>query len=158
AGDYTFKAIYSGDSNYTGSTSALEHLHVDKGTLTLVTTIHDSVTNGTPTGVLGESVYDTYVLSGTQPFAFAGTAHYTFQTGSGTPAAAGSGSQSNTQGPLAAGSYNFAASSSGDNNYTIIASGNEPLTINKGTLTVSTAVHNAADNSLIPLNSHQPLG
>ena len=143
AGSYAYIAVYSGDTNYAESVGAAEPLTINQGTLTLVTTIHDATTGGTPTGALGEKVYDTYTLSGAQPFAFTGTVNYTFQTGSGTPAAAGSGAQSTTEGPLQAGGYAFQVSSGGDSNYIINSSGPESLTINQGTLTLVTTIHDA---------------
>ncbi len=139
AGSYTFAASSSGDNNYIVNASDPEPLTINKGTLTLNTAILDAATGNAPTGALGESVYDTYTLSGAQPFAFTGAVNYTFNGN-----AAGSGAQSTTEGPLQAGSYTFAASSSGDNNYIVNASDPEPLTINKGTLTLNTAILDAA--------------
>ena len=138
AGGYAFQASSGGDSNYIINSSGPESLTINQGTLTLVTTIHDATTGGTPTGVLGESVYDTYTLSGAQPFAFTGTVSYTFNG-----SAAGSGAQSTTEGPLQAGGYAFQASSGGDSNYIINSSGPESLTINQGTLTLLTTIHDA---------------
>src|SRR5260221_14069280 len=40
AGSYSFYAVYSGDSNYSGSTSALEPFSGTQGTSTLVTQTH----------------------------------------------------------------------------------------------------------------------
>jgi Prealbumin-like fold domain len=141
AGTYSYIAVYSGDSNYAGSMGPVETVTINKGTLTLVTTIHDSG-GGAPTGTLGESVYDTYSLSGSQPFAFTGTVNYLFDGSN-----AGSGSQSNTESTLAAGSYNFQANSTGDSNYVVNTSALEPLTINKGTLTLVTTIDDATTHS-----------
>src|SRR5208282_365742 len=141
AGNYSFQASSTGDSNYVVLPSANESLTINQGTLTLATVIKDATSNGTPTNVLGESVYDTYSLSGTQPFAFAGTVNYTFNSN-----AAGSGAKSTTEGPLAAGSYSFQASSTGDSNYVVTASPVEALTINKGTLTLATVIKDASTN------------
>ena len=151
AGVYTFQASSTGDSNYIINGSGPESLTINQGTLTLLTTIHDATTGGTPTGVLGEKVYDTYTLSGTQPFAFTGTVNYTFNG-----SAAGSGAQSTTEGPLGAGGYAFQASSSGDSNYTVITSAAEPLTINKGTSGVSTTIDSACTNK--PISGTQAPG
>ncbi|MGD0389906.1 MAG: SpaA isopeptide-forming pilin-related protein, partial [Tepidisphaeraceae bacterium] len=137
AGAYSYIAVYSGDGNYQGSISAVEPLTINKGTLSLLTTIDDAVSNGTPTGVAGESVYDTATVTG-QVAGFAiGTISYTFQTGSGTPVAAGSGTTSNTEGPLATGSYNFQASVAGNSNYIGATSAVEPLTIQAAPITDS---------------------
>ncbi len=72
AGSYTFAANSTGDGNYIVNASDPEPLTINKGTLTLNTAILDAATGNAPTGALGESVYDTYTLSGAQPFAFTG--------------------------------------------------------------------------------------
>jgi len=109
-------------------------LTINKGTLTLSTLILDSG-GGAVSNKLGESVYDTASLSGaTAGFTptIANVA-YTFNS-----AAAGSGAQSTTEGPLAAGSYSFSVTFSGDSNYNAITTPVvESLTINKGTPTVT---------------------
>ena len=85
---------------------------------------------------LGSSVYDTVSFTG----GVAGftpdlsQVSYTFTSPSGT-AGAGSGAQSTTEGPLGAGSYKFDASFAGDANYNLAVSGDEPLSINKATIT-----------------------
>ncbi len=142
-GSYTFAASSTGDGNYIVNASGPEPLTINKGTLTLNTAILDAATGNAPTGALGESVYDTSTLSGAQPFAFTGTVNYTFNGN-----AAGSGAQSTTEGPLQAGSYTFAASSSGDNNYIVNASGPEPLTINKGSSSISTAIKDSSGGAV----------
>src|SRR5208282_470589 len=142
AGNYSFQATSTGDSNYVVTASPVEALTINKGTLTLATVIDDS-SGCAPTGALGESVYDTYSLSGTQPFAFTGTVNYTFDSN-----AAGSGTQSTTEGPLQAGNYSFQATSTGDSNYIVLPSANESLTINQGTLTLLTAIHDAGGGAV----------
>src|SRR5262249_41880162 len=76
-GSYPFVAVYSGDSNYNGSTGAVEPLTINKANTLTATVIKDAVTNGAPTGVLGESVYDTATVTGT-PFTPSGTVTYQF--------------------------------------------------------------------------------
>jgi hypothetical protein len=139
AGSYSYIGVYSGDGNYNGFVGAVEPLTINKGTLTLSTTIDDAATNGTPSGALGESVYDTSVLNGSQPFPFTGTVTYTFNGNS-----AGSGAQSTTEGPLAAAGYTFEASSTGDSNYNVIASSSESLTISPAQLSISTSIQDAS--------------
>src|SRR5262249_60880937 len=73
-------------------------------------------------------------------------------------AAAGSGGTSSTEGPLGAGSDTFQASIAADANYVASTSSPEPFTIDQGTLTVTTTLHNATGGATIPLNSHQALG
>ncbi len=51
---------------------------------------------------------------------------------------------SNPEGPLAAGSYSFEATYSGDANYAGSTSTCEPLTISAGTTTTDTVINDAA--------------
>jgi hypothetical protein len=129
AGVYSFIADYSGDSNYTGSTSAVEALTINQGSTTTATEIRNS-TGGTPTGVPGESVFDTATVTGSMAaFTPTGTVTYGFftnGTGKGTPAATqtvtlnanGTVPDSAVHGLLTAGAYSFIVVYSGDSNYT----------------------------------------
>ena len=159
AGSYKFDASFAGDANYNLAVSGDEPLSVNKATITLNTTIYNAADNSVVTGALplGSSVYDTASFTG----AVAGftpditQVSYTFTSPSGT-AAAGSGAQSTTEGPLGAGSYKFDASFAGDANYNLAVSGDEPLSINKATITLNTTIYNAADNSVV--SGALPLG
>ncbi len=152
AGSYSYIAIYSGDNNYMGATGVVEPLTINKGTITVTTTIYNACNNTVVTGALplGASVYDTVSFSG----AVAGftptvsDACYTFTSPSGA-ASAGSGAESTTEGPLGAGSYQFNASYAGDANYNVATASAEPLTINKGTITVTTTIYNAGNNTVV---------
>ena len=158
AGAYSFIAVYSGDSNYTGSTSAVEPLTISQGSTTTATAILDAATRQAPSGVLGESVFDTATVTGS-PAAFTPTGTVTYEfftngTGSGMPAsmqtvtlnANGTVPDSAIHGPLAAGAYSFIAVYSGDGNYQGSASAVEPLTINQGTSSTATTILDAATN------------
>jgi hypothetical protein len=142
AGRYAFRAIYSGDRNYSGSDSMCEPFTVAKGDPTTNTIVHDASTNrplvGTETS--GTSAYDTASVTGATGMIPRGTVTYTFFTnggcsGTGTAAgtvtltATGGVPNSHTVGPLAAGSYSFRASYSGDANYVASTSACEPFTI-----------------------------
>src|SRR5262249_36784329 len=149
AGSYHFLVHYDGDTNYFAADGVPEPLTVDKGTLTVNTTIHNAadnsvIVNGSHVG-LGTSAYDTASFSG----AVAGiTPDATKLSFTFNGAAAGSGSaQSVTEGPLGAGDYHFAAAFAGDANYNAATSADEPFTVDKGTLTLTTEIHNTADNS-----------
>ena len=156
AGDYSFVAIYSGDGHYAPSTSAPEPLTIDKGTLTLNTTIYNAADNSVVSGALplGSSVYDTASFSGATAGFTPDISQVTYVFT--TDPSAGNGSQSNTEGPLGAGSYKFDASFAGDANYNVALSGDEPLSISKGTVTLNTTIYNAADNSVV--SGALPLG
>ncbi len=143
AGDYSFQATYSGDSNYAGSVSPCEPFSVAKAPSSTATVVFDAATNLPWSGTeqTGSSAYDTATVTGA-PFTPTGTVTYTFFTsidcsGSGSSAgtvtltASGSVPNSNTEGPLAAGSYSFQASYSGDSNYNPSVSPCEPFTVAK---------------------------
>jgi hypothetical protein len=157
AGYYAFKAHYSGDLNYNESDSGCEPLTVDKGTVTLATTIYnaadDTVIPLDSHVPLGTSAYDEVTVTGETVFFDIDDVTYTFDG-----AAAGSGEQSDTQGPLHAGSYEFQASFAGNDDYFPAESNPEPFTVDKGTVTLATTIYNAANDTVIPLDSHVPLG
>ena len=173
AGDYSFEAQYiaGNDPNYSDSApSACEPLTINQGSLTPSTTIKNAADNSTVTGALplGSSVYDTTSVSGAvQGFAPTGTIEYRFFSSvdcSTGGSSAGSGKalngQSNTEGPLGSGSYSFDArydAGANDNYPTSDWSSCEPLTISPGSLTASTTIKNAADDSevkgALPLGS-----
>src|SRR5579859_4338165 len=76
--DYQFQAVYSGDNNYSGSTSAVEPLTINQGNSSISTII--DVTGDGPAGAsvgLGTSVTDTATVTGS-PFTPTGTVTYTF--------------------------------------------------------------------------------
>ena len=53
AGSYSYIGVYSGDSNYTGYTGAVEPLTINQASSSVSTAIYDS-TGGAVTGTLGE--------------------------------------------------------------------------------------------------------
>ena len=75
AGSYSYIAVYSGDSNYSGFTGAVEPLTIEQATSSVSTTIDDS-SGRTPTE-MGEQVYDTATVTG-RPFTPTGTVTYYF--------------------------------------------------------------------------------
>src|SRR6202795_2886411 len=126
AGSYSYIGVYSGDSNYTGYTGAVEPLTINQGSSSVSTAIFDS-TGGAVTSVLGESVYDTATVTGS-PCTPSGTVTYEFFTtinGTGshvdqtvTLNANGTVPNSAVTAALMAGSYSYIAVYSGDSNYT----------------------------------------
>src|SRR5262249_47015595 len=126
AGSYSYVAVYSGDCNYNGSTGAVEDRTSVVEKKSTDTVIKDAVTNGEPTGGLGETVYDTATVSGT-PFTPSGTVTYqSYHTINGTGAhtdqtvtlnANGTVPNSAVTAALMAGSYSYVAVYSGDSNY-----------------------------------------
>jgi hypothetical protein len=153
AGSYSFKAVYSGDDNYNGSTSDCEPLSVSKADTTTVTEIHlsdESVVSGPI--ALGSTVHDQATVSGTGAGTPTGSVDFTWYangicdggSAAGTVTlASGVAHPSDSEGPLPAGSYSFKAVYSGDDNYNGSTSACEPLTVNKASLSISTNIHNA---------------
>ena len=151
AGSYSFIGVYSGDSNYTGYTGAVEPLTINQGSSSVSTAIKDSG-GGAVTDALGEKVYDTATVSGT-PFTPTGTVTYYFYTtsnpvyGTTTPISTqtvslsgGSVPNSATTAALTAGGYAYIGVYSGDSNYTSFVGAVEPLTVNQGSSSVSTTI------------------
>jgi methyl coenzyme M reductase subunit D len=169
AGEYSFRAVYSGDSSYTASTSAVEPLTVPPASPAIVTQITDvnRVAIPFPYEVpLGTSVHDTATITGQHPGVPAtGTVRYEFFAsidGTGPHTAEdfhlnpdGSVPDSALHGPLAAGSYSFIAVYSGDGNYAGSTSAVEPLTVQQGTSTSATVI---VDANHTPITSPVPLG
>ena len=158
AGSYSFQATYSGDSNYAGSTGPCEQFTVGKGTSQTGTTVFDATTGKawTNTETTGASAYDTSTVTASfEAIAPTGTITYSFFTTgdcSQHSVAAGGGqlggsTNSDTEGPLGAGSYSFQATYSGDGNYTGSTGPCEPLTVNQGSSQTATTVFDAATNN-----------
>ena len=166
AGSYSFRAIFtSGDSNFGASTSVCEPLTISAGTTVTATVIKNAVGGATVTGALplGSSVFDTATVTPTPTgtgFTPTGSVAYTFFTSvdcttGGTAAGggalvAGLPPNSNTEGPLAAGSYSFRATfTSGNGNFGASTSVCEPLTISAGTTVTATVIKNAAGGATV---------
>jgi hypothetical protein len=145
AGSYWFKATYSGDSNYVGASSGEtdEPLTVLPATPTVTTLL--SATSI----VLGGTVHDTVTVTGLGGMfpTPTGTVQFYVKVGMGgwttlgAPVDLVNGQASSIDyTPLAAGSYWFKATYSGDSNYVGASSGetDEPLTVLPATPTVTT--------------------
>jgi hypothetical protein len=145
AGDYSYQATYNGNANYSSKTSPCEPFKVSKATPGLTTTVKDGSGNtvdDTHRVAAGTAVHDTATLSGqVGTFSFNGTATvtYSFFTShdcTGTPAgtqtvtvaANGSVPDSSPQ-TLAAGSYSYQATYSGNANYDPKTSACEPFIV-----------------------------
>ncbi len=161
AGSYSFQAAYSGDANYTGSTSPCEPFAVGLTSTSVATTVEDATTNSTWSGseVTGSSAYDTSTVNGeVGSIAPTGTVSYTYWTDadcgvseSAAGASAGSdlslGTQSSTEGPLPEGTFSFQATYSGDTNYSGSTSPCESFSVGLTSTSVATTVEDATTNS-----------
>jgi hypothetical protein len=128
SGSYAFQATYSGDVNYTPSTSSCEPFSVAKVASTTATVVVlDSGAALTSLVSAGSRVNDTATVTGVTGFIATGTLVYNFYKNNACNAPAFS-SQNVTlsngrvpnslrTGPLAAGSYSFNATYGGDANY-----------------------------------------
>ena len=133
AGSFSWRAIYSGDANNNGATSACEPLTVNKASPTIATTLSSNPISA------GGSVSDSATLSG--GFQAGGTVTYSFFTGStcagagtvvGTPVTVTNGivPGSTSQTFPNAGPFSWNAAYSGDANNNAVTSACEPLTVN----------------------------
>src|SRR5215472_12658635 len=146
-GNYCVGLVYVNDgasfysNTYSGSATN-ECFTVGKGTSSTATMVFDASTNKAWSGTepTGSSAYDTATVNGSGGFTPTGSVSYTFFTNnncSGTGASAGTVTltatgavpNSNTKGPLAAGSYSFQATYSGDANYAGSTSPCEPFSV-----------------------------
>ncbi|MFN8486751.1 MAG: Ig-like domain-containing protein [Caldilineaceae bacterium] len=150
AGSYTYKASVADNDNYIGATSADEPLTVDKAQLTIVTQIHDA-SHGNVGGdthvALGSVVHDTASVGGAVTGFAIGAVSFTLNGASvaNDPSADGTATaRSVDSAALAAGSYTYKATVAGNDNYIGATSADEPLTVNKAHLTISTQIHNAS--------------
>jgi hypothetical protein len=118
AGSYSWQAVYSGDANNMGSTSACEPLTVSVTTPTISTTLSTSQTGA------GESLYDTATLSGVTSSA-GGTITFYYSTTSSCPSGAtevgsvtvsGPGTYTSKSEEFTKGDYYWCAAYSGDSN------------------------------------------
>jgi len=127
---------------------------------TISTVIEDAATNSPPPAggeALGASVYDTATVTGA-PFTPTGTVTYEFftiGTGSGTPSSTqtvtlvnGTVPNSALTAGLTAGSYSCIGVYSGDSNYKGYTGAVEPLTVNQGSSSLSTAIYDSGGGSV----------
>ena len=172
AGIYHWVATYNGDANNAAVSSgcAAEPVTIGQGTSSVATQVNLA---GTTTAIaspipLGSSVYDTATITHSDGLTATGTVTYTFfhnsacTAGTGIPAGtvtltgAGTAPNSNTQGPLAVGSYAFQAVYSGDANFPGATSPCEPFAVAAGTSSVATQINLAGTTT--PIASPVPLG
>ena len=147
SGNYSYRAVYSGDTHYASATSACEPFAV--GTATVATQVIVDATGQPPTGaeVPGTSFHDTATVTGASISIPTGTVTYRLFT-NGTCTGFSLGPMLNLTGgvvpdsahtgPLNAGNYSFRAVYSGDTHYASTASACEPFAV--GTATVATQV------------------
>jgi hypothetical protein len=142
AGSYSYIAVFNGDANYNAVIGAVEPFTINKGTLSLVTTIHNAadgsaITSGSSVA-LGTSVYDTSAVTGAVGDFAIGAISYTFNGNAVTSSSSGPDYQTATQGPLGAGDYTFQASLAANANYDVNTIAPESVHVGKATPTLLT--------------------
>lgn len=171
AGDYAFRAAYSGDANYTASTSDCEPFSVTRASTALATELHnadETVVAAASSLPLATTMHDKATVTGQQgTIAISGTVDFTFYTndactgagapsGTGIAVVTGIAHPSTSHGPLTVGGYAFKAAYSGDSNYTASTSGCEPFSVVRAATTIATELHKA-DETVVAVNSSVPL-
>ena len=165
AGSYHYTAHYNSDNTakWTDAEATCEPLTVDKAQLSIVTQIHNASHDpvGGATDVpLGSVVHDTATVSGAVPNFPIGAVTFTLNGSAvaNDPAPDGTATaRSADSAPLAAGSYKYAASVAGNDNYIGASSGDEPLTVDPAQLSIVTQIHNA-NHDPVGGDTHVPLG
>jgi uncharacterized repeat protein (TIGR01451 family) len=162
-GSYGFKATVAGDDNYLADTSACEPFFVGKAPSTTVTEIHDAAHQVVTAVALGSTVHDqatvsspsdSFPITGTVAFRFYSTSDCSddgVDSGTAPVNANGVAHPSDAQGPLAAGSYGFKATYSGDANYDGSTGACEPLHVNTAASSTATQLHSDATEAVIPI-------
>jgi hypothetical protein len=170
AGSYSFKAEYSGDTNYNASVGDCEPFTVSKANLGVATTLHKTDESTLAVGGsvdLGSTLHDEASVSGIiASFTPTNNVSFTFHStndcsdqgvASGSVALSGNiAHPSDAQGPLAAGQYGFKATIAGDDNYNGATGICENFTVNQGTLGLTTTIH--TDSPDLPLVGNAVLG
>ena len=138
AGNYSFKATYSGDSTYATSSGSCEPFSVNQAQSATTTVVQIDGTTVTSVG-FNSTVNDQATVMGTAGIVPTGTVSFAFYSNgmcSGEPINVTQGTldgsavaTSGFEGPLAAGSYSFQATYAGDSNYTGSTGSCEPLTV-----------------------------
>jgi hypothetical protein len=142
AGSYSFRATYSGDTNYVSSASTCEPFRVGVGTSSTATQVFDPASGAgwTATEISGATAYDTASITPSADIPPTGTITYNFfpnnacLAGTGSPAGGGAlvngvAPHSSNVGPLASGTYSFDAVYAGDANYGPSTSNCEPFAV-----------------------------
>lgn len=129
-GTYSYQAVYSGDSDYAAGTSSCQAFTVAKGAPALMASVDDATTASAWSGSEqdGATAYDTATLTSVSGFTPSGTVTYhLYDNGDclGSPLssedvtlAGGAVPDSSATSALAAGTYGYQASYSGDAYYT----------------------------------------
>ncbi|MBI2285273.1 Ig-like domain repeat protein, partial [Candidatus Saccharibacteria bacterium] len=153
AGDYSFKAAYSGDSTYNNSVGTCESVTVGKAGTSVTTEVHNaSHQDITNTSVaLGTAVHDSATVNGqVGNLSISGNVTYHFYTndncdGTSTDETVAVGTEASTKNSLGAGAYSYKAEYGGDDNYNSSVGTCEPFNVSQATPTVVTEIHDDSE-------------
>jgi hypothetical protein len=156
AGSYSYRAVYSGDSNYLPTYSACETFSVAAGPEVTAAAINDANTDAPWTGteVTGAIAYGSSTVTGAPGVVPTGTVTYEFfQNGtcagnaltSSVETLTGNGGvpNSNVTAALGAGSYSYTATYSGDSSYLASAGACGTFAVGKRLAATTTVVNDA---------------
>jgi len=160
AGSYHYTASYNGNDAYNAiAATNCEPLTINKAQLKITTQIHGVIlgfphsdVGGATHVALGSTVHDTATITGQVAGFTAPGANDVAFTRDGFAVLSDNGNvdaiRSVESAPLAAGSYTYKASVAGNDNYLAATSGDEPLTVDKAQLGITTTIHNAAHGAV----------
>ena len=159
AGSYSYKAAYSGDGSYLATAAACEPFTVVPVASGLGTVVDDATTHAAWDGTetIGATANDSATVTTVGGIAPTGNVVYRLYpnlTCAGSPSTTGAKTLSGGLVPnstatsvLAAGSYSYAATYSGDSNYVGATAGCEPFAVALSTSTVGNIVDDAGTSS-----------
>lgn len=156
AGTYGYLDTYSGDGVYLGGTGSCEVFTVAPATPRTQTQVEEAggSTPWTGTEPTGSAAHDTATITGVPGFTPSGSVTYNLYSGSSCSGgtittqtvnlSGGVVPASNDTGALAAGTYSYGDTYSGDQNYNATAFPCEPLTVARANPSTATQVNDAA--------------
>ncbi len=154
AGSYGYIVSYdsSDDDQWLDSTGDCEPFTINKAQLEVSTQIHDALhgnVGGLVSVALGSVVHDTATVTGGVDGFPIPAISFTLNgnpAANADPAETGFAASTVDSDPLGAGSYTYVASVAGDDNYIGDLGDDEPLTVDKGNLSIVTNIHDDAHN------------
>ncbi len=158
-GAYSYQDVYTGDANYLGAVATCESFAVVKAPNGVGTVVDDSTSNAPWDGSehTGAAAYDTASVTTVGGIDPTGTLTYSlFSNGSCTGAPATTSTttlsgglvpNSATTSELAAGTYSYSGSYSGDTNYLPATGSCDPFVVTRATSSLGSVVDDAANDS-----------
>jgi hypothetical protein len=158
-GAYSYRGVYSGDANYLGAAATCEPFAVVRAPNGVGTVVDDSTSNAAWNGTehTGAAAYDTATVTSVGGITPTGTVTYSlFNNGSCTGAPATTSTQtlsgglvpnSDATSALAAGTYSYSGSYSGDGNYLPATGSCDAFAVTKATTSLGSVVDDAGSDA-----------